>query len=297
MRVYATYYPDVAYKSGTGVYPPPIAGCSPAGALTDGGVTPLTDLAWWGWSPANLGPDPGGQAESPASPLSLLAPEGVCTFAALNSVGVLVTALQNSLQSPAYNNCALIIQPLGTTPPMTNGAPDLPDYYTYNVELLSFLLPALGNALNYNLGTETGNASGIIGMTPVYDGKNGDTHAAGYVPTSISITGNLLGPYTVTEPPSYGRQYYPPEDTSHQCYNPQAGSIYQPLDPVENPQDGVLFCTTNPPANFALYWNDMGSWSQPPLYNDDLGYNNAITEVTCPIPGSPGATGPPTLIY
>ena len=51
------------------------------------------------------------------------------------------------------------------------------------------------------------------------------------------------------------------------------------------------------PPNYALYWNDMGSWSGPPLYNDDLGYANAVTEFTCPTPGNPGTSGPPALIY
>jgi hypothetical protein len=126
----------------------------------------------------------------------------------------------------------------------------------------------------------------------------------------VSISGT--GPYTVTEPPAYGTDNYPPEDSSHQCYNPQANGIngallpgadqpnndspVTPIDPVENPEYGAVSCNSNPPPNYALFWNDMGSWAQPPRYNDDLGYANAVTEFTCPTPGTPGATGPPSLI-
>ncbi len=304
VKVYATYFPDIPYTASNGTYPPAIAGCSPAYNTTDGGVTPLLDDPWWGWSPNNaLRLDPGGAAENPGG-----LPETDCTMATLNSAGVLVVAALNNLQSPGYDNCAFLIQPLGTSVPTTNGVPELPDYYTYTVSLLGFILGTTGNASSI-ISSQT---APLYGMTPVYDGV-GNSHAAGYVPTSVSISGPLLGPYVITEPPAFGHDNYPPEDTAHQCYDPQANSINGallpgsdqpnndspviPIDPVANPEYGAIFCNTNPPPNYALYWNDMGSYAEPARFDDDLGYNNAITEFTCPLPTSPGATGPPTLIY
>ncbi len=306
--VYSTYYPDATFTSAAagGTYPPAIAGCSPAMSAADGAVTPATYDPWWGWSPPNASQmDPDGAGENPGGGAVTN-----CTATKLNSGANGITTTQNSLQSPSYNNCAFIIQPLGTNVPETNGVPDLPDYYSYTVEPGAFTAKT------------TGNASDIIsppgaklpGMNPVYSG--------GSVPTRISISGSGSGPFVVTEPPGYGRDNYPPEDTSHQCYNPQANGINgatlpstdqpnndtttnppMPIDPVENPEYGAVFCNTNPPPSFALLWNDMGAWAQAKvngkqaeLYNDDLGYSNAVTEFTCPTPGNPGTSGPASLL-
>jgi len=300
--VYSTYYPDVTYSSGTGTFPPAIAACTPATSSADGGSTPVSDNPWWGWSPPNYSAmDPGGAGENPGGTAVTN-----CTATKLNSGATAITATQNSLQTSTYNDCAFLIQPLGTNVPASNGVPDLPDYYTYTVSPTAFA------------GGTTGNPSGVIssqtaplyGMTPIYDGI-GNSNAAGYVPTSVSISGT--GPYIVTEPPAYGRDAYPPEDTSHQCYNPKANGIdgsllpgtdqpnndspVTPIDPVANPELGAVYCNSSPPPAYALFWNDMGAWAQPPHYNDDLGYANAVTEFTCPTPGNPGTSGPPALIY
>jgi hypothetical protein len=178
----------------------------------------------------------------------------------------------------------------------------LPDYYTYT---------ANPSAVSGSFG----NAAKVTAMTPVFDG----TGSAGYVPTgfpnagvTISSLGN--GSYKVTEPPSGGTDHYPPEDTSHQCYNPQYNGIDAntlpsidipnndstpalPNDPVENAGLGALLCAANPPPSYALYWNDMGAYANPPQNNDDLGYANAVTEFTCPTPSvnSSGGSGPATL--
>ena len=302
VKVYATYYPDASYAAGSGVFPPPVAGCTPATNTGDSGVTPTAYNPWWGWSPSNASAaDPGGAGENPGGSAVTN-----CTSTKLNGGATAIVATQSSLQTAAYNNCAFLIQPLGTNVPSNSGVPDLPDYYTYAEDPTAF---AIGT---------TGNPSGIVssqtlplyGMTPVYDGV-GNSHSTGYVPTGVSITGT--SPYIVTEPPAYGTDYYPPEDTSHQCYNPKANGISStslpgtdqpnndspitPIDPVANPELGAVLCDSNPPPSFGLYWNDMGAWAQPPHYNDDLGYANAVTEFTCPTPGNPGTSGPASLIY
>lgn len=300
--VYSTYYPDATYNPGSGTYPPAIAACTPATNASDGGVTPASDDPWWGWSPPN-------NTATTANGGGLTN----CTATALN--GGAITATQDNLQSTRYNNCAFLIQPLGTDVPSTDGTPDLPDYYTYTVAPTAFAAGTTGNPSNIISSL----APPLSGMTPVYDGI-GNKNPAGYVPGSVAISGT--GPYIVTEPPALGTNKsgnwvpmdeYPPEDTSHQCYDPQANGIdgsllpgsdqpnndspVTPIDPVENPEYGAVLCDSNPPPSFALFWNDMGSWAQPPEYNDDLGYDNAVTEFTCPTPGGPGTSGPAALIY
>lgn len=297
--VYSTYYPDAAYGDAAGTYPPVIAACTPATSSGDGGVTPTSDDPWWGWSPPNAAQaDPGGSGENPGGGAVTN-----CTATRLNSTATGIIATQDALQSARYNDCAFLIQPLGTNVPSSNGVPDLPDYYTYTVSPGAF---GAGN---------TGNAASIIsslapplsGMTPVFDGI-GNSNPGGYVPNRVSISGT--GPYIVTEPPLYGTGGYPPEDTSHQCYNPRANGIdgsllpgpdqpnndspVTPIDPVANPQYGAVLCDSNPPPVFVLMWNDMGTWSE--MYNDDLGYANALTEFACPTPGNPGTSGPATLL-
>jgi Flp pilus assembly protein TadG len=296
--VFSTFYPDVQYTGSNGLFPPVIAGCTPATNATDGGETPVADNPWWGWSPANnTHLDPGGASENPGG-------GGVtnCTSTKLNSGATGITTTQNVTQSSIYNNCTFLIQPLGTSVPMTNNLPNLPDYYTYNVTPTAFAAGTTGNANN----VVSSQTSPLYGITPIYDGTS-NSKASGYVPTSISVSGT--GPYTVTEPPSYSTDGFPPEDTSHQCYNPQANGIngtllpsadqpnndspVTPIDPVENPEYGAVYCNANPPQNYVMFWNDMGSWID--YYNDDLGYDNAVTLFTCPTPGVSGGTGPPTL--
>ncbi len=300
--VYSTYYPDATYTAAGGIYPPAIAGCTPATSSADGNRTPTADNPWWGWSPPNNKQmDPGGASENPGGSAVTN-----CTATHLNGSATGITATQNSTQGAAYSNCAFLIQPLGTSVPSSGGVPDMPNYYTYEVNPGAFATGATGNASDI-ISSQT---FPLYGITPVYDGI-GNSNAPNYVPSTVSISGT--GPYTVTEPPGYGTNYYPPEDTSHQCYNPQANGIdgsllpsadqpnndspVMPIDPVENPEYGAVLCNSNPPPNFVLLWNDMGAWSIPPRYNDDLGYDNAVTEFTCPTPGSPGTSGPPALIY
>jgi Flp pilus assembly protein TadG len=296
VNVYSTYYPDATFTSnlyGNNIYPPAIAGCTPATNATDGGVTPTADDPWWGWSPSNANDfDPGNTSLHN------------CTFVHVSSAGTMTTAAQvtgSNGQSPpftaAYDNCALLVQNLG------QNASSLPNFWTYLASPTVFTGGTTG----------TGNPSGIISMTK----------GTGSVPTKVTIksagSGTFNGvsftnSFTVSEQPGGGTTGNPPQDTSHQCYNPQANGKAQgtfenalgmtvndnnndtPIDPVENPQLGVVLCGSNPSnESYGLYWNDMGAFANPPLYNDDLGYSNAITEFTCPSPGSTSGGGPATL--
>ena len=308
VNVYSTYYPTVTYTDGNNadIYPPEIAGCTPATNASDGGATPTSDDPWWGWSPNNAAAaDPGGAGENPGGKA-----ETNCTFSQVNSAGTGITSTtdyvqptitSNGVTVPLYSNCALLIQDLGNTVPTSGGTPELPKYYTFTEN------PSAFTTLSGVPNGSTGNAQGITAMTPFYSGT---------VPVTARATGT--GTYTVTEPPSDGTTGNPPEDTSHQCYNPQANGFsataavntYEdstgvthtgndsgmPLDPVERPDLGVVYCGTTPVnETYGLYWNDMGSWQGPPYFNDDLGYSNAISEFTCPTPGSTSGGGPATL--
>jgi hypothetical protein len=189
----------------------------------------------------------------------------------------------------------LLVQPLGT------GISNIPDYYTYTANPFA----ALGTV---------GNAANITAMTPVYDSGKFPGGFSNSGTTPISIAAIVSGLFTVTEAPAGGGDNAPPEDTSHQCYNPQDNGIdgstlpasdqpnndpspALPVDAVERPDLGVVYCNQNPPDSYALYWNDMGAYAKPALYNDDIGYWNAITEFTCPTPASSssGGTGPSSL--
>ncbi len=315
--IYATYYPDQTYSDGTAnVYPPAITACTPvtSGSVPAPGTTNVyaTPSAtaknpWWGWSPSNANAyDPSDTAAHN------------CTFAHVGTTGKLVTntvgtpvptgdSTSNWSTAPftatsysptntaansvtSYDNCALLIQDIG------QNATALPTYYTYLADPTAFT----ANLLGYPTGS-TGNPAGITDLVP-QTGTPPKTF-----PNGVSISG--VGPYSVSEPNLDGDTYYPPEDTSHQCYNPQANGIDSatltglanndthpatPNDPVENPGDGVVFCGgTTANESYALYWNDMGSY--PEDYNDDLGYANAVTEFTCPTQASATGGGPSTL--
>jgi hypothetical protein len=223
-----------------------------------------------------------------------------CSFNAVSVAGTISTLNEISNVSSApftaqYSNCALLVQPLGT------GISNIPDYYTYTANPFA----ALGTV---------GNAANITAMTPVYDSGKFPGGFSNSGTTPISIAAIVSGLFTVTEAPAGGGDNAPPEDTSHQCYNPQDNGIdgstlpasdqpnndpspALPVDAVERPDLGVVYCNQNPPDSYALYWNDMGAYAKPALYNDDIGYWNAITEFTCPTPASSssGGTGPSSL--
>lgn len=271
--VFSTYYPDTTFSATTytpNLFPPPISGCTPVTAKTSFAPAASTSSPWWGFSASNYGYCSLRTVQATGSGSSV-------------KYGISAASYPESI---LYNNCALLIQDLGAN------VSTLPDYFTYTSQPSAFTT----NASGVPNGT-TGNPAGILSMTPVQGSK-------GSYPTSTTITksGNI---YNVVEQPStsgLGNNYNPPEDTSHQCYNPQANGLTgtaggidngTPIDPVENPQDGALLCT--PGESYGLYWNDMGS-SNSVGGADDLGYWNAITDFTCPTPPPTNAGGGPATI-
>lgn len=299
---YSTYYPGATYSDGVGghVFPPPIAGCSP---VTSNAATPDASTAdpWWGWSPSNgTDIDPNGSPWNTYSSKNSLSDTQNCTSVAVNSTGsnLVSTVYPSSGASTvapftsSYNNCALLIQPLG------NDVKTLPTYWTYTAHPGAFIA-----------GT-TGNPENVIGMTA-------KTTASPSSNTAASITSLGGGTFSISEPIAEGQANSLPSDTSHHCYNPQANGNVSgtvtiegtsvgisvagdnnnstAVDPVENPQDGIVNCNSVSRPSFGLFWNDMGSWATPPRFNDDLGYQNAITAFTCPLPSSTSGGGPVTL--
>ncbi|MDR3506194.1 MAG: Tad domain-containing protein [Acidocella sp.] len=269
-------------NSATDIFPPAIGGCTPATNAADGGITPASSDPWWNWGSSNIS-----------------------------------SSLCSQQQVPAYSNCALLIQPLGTSVPVnSSNSALLPDYYN----------------------TITDTSGNVIALDPVYDNTTyvdrltgvqiTNTDSAGYVPSSSSSTlisnsttihgGGTVTPYAgsqyvgdklVVQQPSNG-DHTPPLWTSHQCYNPTVAiqdkgyKLYTggtdilgynadgtAIDPVANPQLGAVPCNTNPPNTYALYWNDLGTY-----YNDDLGYWNALEAFTCSVPASTNAGGGASLL-
>ena len=109
-----------------------------------------------------------------------------------------------------------------------------------------------------------------------------------------------------------------PGFTAHRCYNPQAngaprGEVYDTttnsyisdggsdnnntavagtgVDPVENPQLGIVFCDSSPPHTYGLYWHDMGGFGV-----DLLGYYNLVVPFTCSTPPTSNSGGGASLL-
>jgi hypothetical protein len=138
----------------------------------------------------------------------------------------------------------------------------------------------------------------------------------------VAGSGAYAGDYVIMIQPAQngnsgaaGYDFNLPSITSSQCYNPQkngnpAGSAVlatggggtatytttgdqnngSGIDPVANPQLGAIVCSSNPPETYALYWNDLGTYT-----DDDLGYWNAVYSFTCPTTGSTTGGGPVTV--
>jgi Flp pilus assembly protein TadG len=279
VNTYSTYYPGQTYSDGvaTDYYPPAISACTPITSPTAALPNASTTNPWWGWSPSNASDDDPSKANWGTI--------NNCTFGYISSTGshqltpdTSTTAQANPPFTSAYDNCAFAIQSLG------NSVTTLPNYYTYTMSATAF-----------SAGT-TGNAAGITAITPHYSGSPSG---------SISITANGGGSYTVNEPTAESASNSPPEDTSHQCYNPLANGFTAsfaptdngtPVDPFANPQYGAVLCNSATVLpSYAVYWNDMGSYASPPLYNDDLGYQNQISVFTCPAPTTASGGGAATL--
>ncbi|WP_297368498.1 TadE/TadG family type IV pilus assembly protein [Acidocella sp.] len=302
------------------IYPPAIAGCTPAINAQDNGVT-TTPSNWWNWNGSNSGSC---SDESSAHQSSYL------TAAQSNSSGTTVG-------QPQYSNCTLLIQPLGTAVPTNqNNQALLPDYYilvstaangggtvlaidpVWDGKTFTDLIPGVMSSLvaNYVDGNiSISNGKVVDKDTAATYNSSGGLTSNGFVPNyyqSFYITsGAYKGDYGYFEPPSHsGNEFDPPDQTSHQCYDPQKNGnaahtvaiqngTSQPtiftaqndqndneaIDAIANPQDGAIICDSNPPETYALYWNDLGTYG-----SDDLGYWNAVMAFTCSVPGT-GTTG------
>jgi hypothetical protein len=202
------------------IYPPGISGCTPAINAEDGGATTNAADPWWDWNNSNSG---NCSNESTANQTSYLASG-----------------------QPTYNNCALLIEPLGTSPPVNgNNQALLPDYYilvensagtivamdpVWDGQNFTDQLPGVitnhlgGNDRNIKVSGSTVTDSDTA---PAYN-SSGQIQSYGYTPTgssnSYAITsGAYAGDIAVVEPPAQSSHYdfNPPQDTSYQCYNPR----------------------------------------------------------------------------
>lgn len=297
------------------VYPPGIAGCTPATPTEDpAALTSSSTNPWWNWNNSNSG----------------------------NCANESTTNQQAFLASgqPQYSNCTLLIQPLGTAPPVNSkNQALLPDYYilvedstgkilamdpVWDGQTFTDLIP--GVITNY-LGGADYNISVTNSSVTDYDyaavfNSSGLLQSYGYTPYNYNTytipSGTYAGDTAVVEPPAYSdhSDFNPPQDTSYQCYNPQnnGNSATQvsisngtnqptlfnsiggqnngsPIDGVANPQLGAILCNSNPPETYALYWNDLGTYG-----SDDLGYWNAVVGFTCSVPGSSSTGGGPATL-
>jgi hypothetical protein len=300
MNTFSTWFPDQVFMdssaapatdssgnaitSGTGdVFPPVMSGCTQATNATDGGVTSASIDPWLAWSGSNI-------------------KSGYCTAA----------------QTSSYNNCAFLIQPIGTNVPVDgNNEALLPDYYneitdgsgnvlaldpvwdnvTYVDQLTGVTVNDTGAATGYTPTNTTASTVTISSATKIHGS------------TSNLYAGSLyIGDKLVTQVPAtsgVGQDHNLPASTSNHCYNPSVAVQYAgyfpnngtvqipgyasngtPLDPIANPQDGAILCNSSTPETYALYWNDMGTYEE-----DDLGYWNAVEAFTCSVPSATNAGG------
>ncbi|MDR3576205.1 MAG: pilus assembly protein [Anaerolineaceae bacterium] len=298
--------------NGTGdIYPPGIAACSPATNSSDNGVT-TAPAPWWNWSSDNSG-SCGNESSTHKS--------------AYLSTG-----------QPAYSNCTLIIQPLGTSVPVNSqNQALLPDYYLlvknssgtiigldpiWNGQIFTDLMPGVITSQISSIDSKI-----TISGTTVTDkdtaatyNSSGKLSTAGFYPSSTKSytinSGTYKGDTVTIEPPANSSEFSLPPETSGTCYNPQQNGnptntvVVQngtstptqflsagdqnngsAVDLVANPELGAILCTSNPPATYALYWNDLGTYG-----SDDIGYWNSIVAFTCSVPNSTNSGGGPATL-
>jgi hypothetical protein len=306
--------------SGTNdIFPPSIAGCTPATSAEDGGVTPTADNPWWNWNAQGnaTGGNNNCTNESTANQASYL-----------------------STGQPTYSNCTLLVQPLGTAVPVNSSNQALlPDYYLlletsagaivgmdpiWDGQTFTDLMPGvIVNKLGgYDNNITVSGSTVTDNDTAATYNASGTVTSYGYTPSATNsyalTSGTYSGDTVVIEQPAYSSHYdfNPPLATSYQCYNPQAngntasqvslqegGGTTMPftaiggqnngtaIDPIANPQLGAILCVSNPPETYALYWNDLGTYE-----SDDLGYWNAIVAFTCSVPETGVSGGGPATL-
>lgn len=187
---YSTYYPDTTYTGGSGtVYPPNLqSACSPAASYPASGNA-VVSSSWWGWLKDNT---------------------SSCGKQPTKSTGSLTT------YDPSYNNCMLIIQPLGVSQasgvsstynvPSSSGTPVMPNYYVEIKDTTGKMVlfdPVYNNASSYtdynpgviaalimqyqtsSITTKTGTVyvSSTLGLQLNADGTVTSTNSSGYLPS------------------------------------------------------------------------------------------------------------------
>jgi Flp pilus assembly protein TadG len=328
VNVYSTYYPDTTYSDGISghVFPPAISGCAPVTSATTATPNASATNQWWGWSPSNLtslDPSDGNSYTNCTSRTLNTSNTGITVTksyqqsSSYSNCALLIQPLGSNVPLSSSGASALPDYYIYTVDPNafaahTTGNPDgitamIPiwDELTTGTPI-SYIepkppeVPASDAYITFTVGT----ASNGIGVGNI---KITDSHAPGYTPSGSgipSVTANGDGTYNVIELPSVGgtaTDHYPPYSTAHQCYNPKANNFSSgtyvgdsndgtPIDPVANPQLGVVYCGQSKPPSYGIYWNNMGGHN-----SDDLGYGNAITVFTCPTPSTTSGGGPATL--
>ncbi|GAN80808.1 TadE/TadG family type IV pilus assembly protein [Acidocella aminolytica] len=165
INAYATYYPGktVTDSRGTSIYPPALqSACSPAASYPSSGNQVYSN-AWWGWSAPN--------------------PQSTTTIYYQNSYPASSSFCSNQPTTsagsydPAYNNCALVIQPLGNAvPTLTSGEVMQPDYY--------LVVRATNNA-----------TAPIVLLDPIYDNQNGTSSGTSFADIYPGVATQHLGGY------------------------------------------------------------------------------------------------------
>ncbi len=325
LNIYSTAFPGQNYTDSTlapatdengnamttglsDIFPPAIAGCTPALSTEDNNATYAATDPWWNWNNSN---------------------SGNCSGESNTNQNAYTASGQAQ-----YSNCTLLIQPLGTNVPVNSqNQALLPDYYLLVEDAFGNIVgmdpvwdgqsgftDLMPGVITNNLGgydnNITINADGTIRDTDtaaVYS-SSGTISSYGYTPnyygTYTVPSGQWAGDTVVIERPAHSSHYdfNPPQDTSHQCYNPSAATQDHgymvngvtvtgynadgtAIDPVANPQLGAVYCNTNPPETYGLYWNDLGTYG-----SDDLGYWNSVEAFTCSVPNSTGLGGGPATL-
>jgi Flp pilus assembly protein TadG len=227
------------------VYPPAIAGCTPATSAEDNGATSAAMNPWWNWNNSN---------------------SGNCNYENGTNQASYLSSGQAS-----YSDCALILQPLGTSVPtvpvIVSGATIhealMPDYYVIvstqpPASMTTSTIVALdpiwdGQIFTDQLGAVITNTLGgidskiTVSGSTVTDKDTGPTISStgsitgyGFVPSSTNsyqlVSGTYKNDYVIVEQPAQsgttagngvtGASYAPydfnlPGITSSQCYDPQ----------------------------------------------------------------------------
>ncbi len=288
-NAYSTYYPDTINTDTSGdIYPPVVSGCKAASYPNSSSNTSSSSTAeWWGWTGSNIAGNN-------------------CTNEPSSDTG--------------YNNCALIIQPLGSSVPKdSSGGALLPDYY-------NVIKDSSGNLIAYDPvwdnATYTDVLTGVSVTTSTTSGWLPTSASHATITSSTTVHGSstavykgskYIGDILYTVVPYNSSDKSLPADTASRCYNPRAnGSAANfvtndsgtystsgnnnngtAIDPIANPQDGAIMCGTSAyiGKSFGIYWNDEGG-----QMGDPIGYMNAATVFTCPSPTTTSSGGGPATL-